>query len=353
MVEQITNFMQSNPFTTTFGKEPTEYISRSVNAANIIQEFSADPSPNQVYMLTGVRGSGKSVLMSRIANYFRKDKDWIVIELSTTWNMLDELASQLDHSELHPDISVSLNLPVVGLEVSNSKSSAEMTSHTRVLKMLDVLVRKGKRLLIAVDEAVNNEYVRQFVSAFQIYLRQNYPVYLIMTGLFENIHNLQNEKNLTFLYRAPSEELGPLNMDAVTERYRSVFDISQDEAREMARITKGYPYAFQVLGSLYWQEREYKTLEQILPDLDDWLGKYVYSKIWSELSGKDQTVLRAMVRTGSTNVTLIRNSINMAPGEFSTYKRRLLRKQIITVTGYGEIAITLPRFDVFVRNWYW
>lgn len=345
--------MQSNPFTTTFGKEPTEYISRNVNAANIIQDFSSDPSPNQVYMLTGVRGSGKSVLMSRIANYFRKQQDWIVIELSTTWSMLDELASQLNHSELFTDISVSVHLPVVGLEVSKNASSSEMTSHTRILKMLEVLIRKKKRLLIAVDEAVNNEYVRQFASAFQIYLRQNYPVYLIMTGLFENIHNLQNEKNLTFLYRAPAEELGPLNMDAVTERYQSVFNISHDEARQMAMITKGYPYAFQVLGSLYWQERNFKTFEAILSDLDDWLGKYVYSKIWSELSGKDQSVLRAMIRTGSTNVTFIRTSIKMTPGEFGTYKKRLLRKQIIAATGYGEIAVTLPRFDVFIRNLYW
>lgn len=345
--------VQTNPFTTTFGKEPGEYISRSANTLNIIQDFSSDPSPNQVYMLTGVRGSGKSVLMSRIANYFREKKEWVVIELSTTWDMLDELASQLDNSSLHPDISLSIKVPVVGLEVSKDDSPERTTSHTRILKMLDVLARKKKRLLIAVDEAVNNEYVRQFASAFQIYLRQNYPVYLIMTGLFENIYDLQNEKNLTFLYRAPMEELGPLNMDAVTDRYCKVFEIPQEQARQMALITRGYPYAFQVLGSLYWQERDEKTLKEILPDLDDWLGKYVYSKIWSEMSPKDQAVLRAMIKTGSTNVTTIRTCVRMNPGNFNTYKNRLLRKQVIVSIGYGEIAIALPRFDIFVKNQYW
>ena len=37
---------------------------------------------------------------------------------------------------------------------------------------------------------------------FQIYITQNYPVYLVMASLFDNISNLQNEKSLTFLYRS-------------------------------------------------------------------------------------------------------------------------------------------------------
>lgn len=36
----------------------------------------------QIYMITGVRGSGKTVMLTDISKHFRKDKDWIVIELN-------------------------------------------------------------------------------------------------------------------------------------------------------------------------------------------------------------------------------------------------------------------------------
>ena len=87
-------------------------------------------------------------------------------------------------------------------------------------------------------------------------MRQDYPVYLLMTGLYENIYNLQNEKTLTFLYRAPKISLQPLNAGAVVSSYSNTFNISDEKAREMYTLTKGYPFAFQVLGYLCWGRSE-------------------------------------------------------------------------------------------------
>ena len=36
------------------------------------------------------------------------------------------------------------------------------------------------------DEVENNPSIREFVSSFQIMQRQNLPIYLIMTGLYDN-----------------------------------------------------------------------------------------------------------------------------------------------------------------------
>ena len=113
--------------------------------------------------------------------------------------------------------------------------------------ILEKLKNKGKKVLFIIDEIINNSYVKVFASNFQIYITQNYPVYLVMAGLFDNINNLQNEKSLTFLYRAPKIFLEPLSIPAITTSYRSVFNISPSEAVEMAKLTKGYPFAFQIL----------------------------------------------------------------------------------------------------------
>lgn len=47
----------SNPFTLVFGKKPVQYVSRIVQTNRIIEDYEAVPAVNQIYMVTGVRGS--------------------------------------------------------------------------------------------------------------------------------------------------------------------------------------------------------------------------------------------------------------------------------------------------------
>ena len=84
-----------------------------------------------------------------------------------------------------------------------------------------------------------------------------------MAGLFDNISNLQNEKSLTFYIVLQKFFWNHFSIPAITTSYRSVFDISQSEAVEMAKLTKGYPFAFQILGYLKWETND--DLEKLLP----------------------------------------------------------------------------------------
>ena len=94
-----------------------------------------------------------------------------------------------------------------------------------------------------------------------------------MTGLYENIYDLQNEKSLTFLYRAPKIILEPLNYTAIKSHYMRIFDINDEMADKMTLLTRGYPFAFQVLGYLYWDNRKDHTLEDIMPEYDQYLDE--------------------------------------------------------------------------------
>lgn len=44
-------------------------------------------------MITGVWGSGKTVMLTDISKHFRKDKDWIVIELNPDRDLLYSFAA--------------------------------------------------------------------------------------------------------------------------------------------------------------------------------------------------------------------------------------------------------------------
>ena len=75
-----------------------------------------------------------------------------------------------------------------------------------------------------------------------------------MTGLYDNIHNLQNEKH-TFLYRAPKLQLRLLNIRLMAGSYsRTLGGVSAETARKIAQLTKGICFCFQVLGYYAFQE---------------------------------------------------------------------------------------------------
>lgn len=342
----------TNPFTLSFGKKPLQYISRIAQTNQILECFRALPSPNQIFMVTGVRGSGKTVMMTNIAEQMRSEKDWIVVELNPTRDLLQSLAAKLySLPDMHPIfLEAKLDFSAFGLGVSIEGAPPVTDIENALELMLQQIKKAGKRLLITVDEVTDSEFVCIFSNAFQIFLRQDYPIYLLMAGLYENIYDLQNDKSLTFLYRAPKLMLEPLNYTSVRKHYQNVFHLSVEDAEKMAVLTKGYPFAFQVLGYLYWEHLPSRSLENILPEYDQYLEEYVYNKIWSELSDLDKRVLSALSVTGETAVKALRDRLDMKSELFSVYRDRLKRKGIIDTSVYGKISMALPRFDEFVKS---
>lgn len=344
----------NNPFTLSFGKKPVQFISRITQTNEIVENFKADVPSNQIYMLTGVRGSGKTVLMTTIANMLREEENWIVLELNPERDLLQSLAAKLYSIPQMHHIFVKSKLDVsalgIGVSIEDAVPVADIESALDL--MLDELQKAKKRLLITVDEVTNSAYIKIFASAFQIFLRRDYPVFLLMTGLYENLYDLQNDKALTFLYRAPKMLLEPLNFTAVKKKYMDIFALDGQQAEQMAWLTKGYPFAFQVLGYLYWENREKKSLEDILPEYDQYLEEYVYSKIWSEMSELDKKIVFEMAVSGETKIKSIRERLNMKSEQFSVYRDRLKRKGVVCSEQYGYLALALPRFDEFVKTYY-
>ena len=217
-------------------------------------------------------------------------------------------------------------------------------------KMLESLKRKGQRILITIDEVSNSQNMRTFASAFQILVRQDLPVYLLMTGLYENVNELQNEKNLTFLYRAPKIELGPLNLGTIANNYKTNFDLEDFDAVQMARLTKGYSFAFQVLGYLTW--RNHGDYQGIIPQYKQYLEEYVYEKLWSELSATDKKVAYAIAHTEDGKIIQVRENTGMSTNQFNPYRKRLIQKGIITGESRGYVSFVLPLFKEFVLERY-
>lgn len=348
--------MKKNPFTLMFGQKPLQFISRLSQTDAILGDFLEEPVSSHIYILTGVRGSGKTVMMTTISQKIAENSDWIVIELNPTRDLLQGLAARLyDHSDLqHIFFNAKLNLSAFGIGVTIDGAPPVADIETALKKMLEQIQKAGKKVLITIDEVVNNENVRIFTSAFQIFVRQNLPIFLLMTGLYDNIYDLQNEETQTFLYRAPKIILDPLNYTAVRSQYQKVFDISTEEAEKMAALVKGYPFAFQVLGSLYWNHRTEPSedlISDILPEYDQYLSEYVYEKIWSEMSEQDRKIVAVLADHGEIKIKDLREKLEgMSSEKFSVYRDRLKRKGVISTENYGKVSLILPRFSEFVKD---
>ncbi|WP_284473580.1 MULTISPECIES: P-loop NTPase fold protein [Clostridia] len=143
----------NNPFTLSFGKKPVQYISRIAQTERIIGDFTAEESPNQIYMITGVRGSGKTVMMTNIASEIRKRSDeWIVVELNPNRDLLQSLAAKIYAiPEMHAVfVKAKLDFSVFGLGVT-VENAVPVTDIENVIEiMLSHIKRLGKRLLITI-----------------------------------------------------------------------------------------------------------------------------------------------------------------------------------------------------------
>ena len=336
-----------NPFTIVFGKSPHSSIDRPVQTEEIVDVFQAKNITQQIYLITGVRGYGKTVLMTEVAKDLVRDSKWIHVELNPTKDLLSALLSKLNSKKACLDVlkGAKINLSFFGFSVAFQGAPEIKDPEIAISQILEQLKKHKKRLLITIDEVTNTPQMQTFASAFQIFVREDLPVFLLMTGLFKNINELQNEKNLTFLYRAPKIYLTPLNLNAIAAEYKRIFKCSDEVAKEMASLTRGYPFGYQVLGYLTFQnEGDYKN---ILPKYEQYLAEYVYEKLWSEMSMKDQRVSRGIARAGEGSTKKIREELNMTQNEFNPYRKRLIKKGLILADARGSVRFTLPLFDKF------
>ena len=339
-----------NSYSLTFGKEPFNMISRLSETDEICKSFLAEVSPQQVYMLTGVRGAGKTVQMTELSNRISREDNWETVELNPSTDILQDMASKLYSLKGNRDIfkNAKFDLSFWGIGVQVAGAPQITNAEVAITEMLETLKKHKKRLLITIDEATNSDSMKAFASAFQIFLRKELPVYLLMTGLYENIDALQNNKSLTFLHRAPKIFLGALNIGSIVRNYKKMFNLTDDQAREMAGMTKGYSFAFQVLG--YWTYENGGDYKKAMDKYLEYLEEYSYKKIWSEMSFKEKSILEVVSRVEGGKVAEIREKLGMKPNEFSPYRERLIRRGILLGDDRGIVKIALQYIEEYVLN---
>lgn len=341
---------KTNPFTVIFGLEPYSVIPRKTDYEQIVSVFDSERPRTYAYVITGVRGVGKTVLLSSVQKYYSDKNDWYVLRLNPDIDLFESAISQLgEYITLAGEQVNEASINVMGFGVGGSKKSLS-NNETILKKMLKHAAKDGKRVLFAVDEATNSNNLKTFFHSYQAFLGEQLPVFLLMTALPENFYSLSSSKNGTFLKRMPKIILGQLNSTMIRNSYMEIFKISEEAATSLAKIVKGYPYAYQVLGDILWENNSTQATDKVLREFDAILDDCVYLPIWEHLSEMERKVIKAIAGSKKHTVKEIREQLNMESNELSPYRDRLSNYGIIDTKEYGKITFTLPRFEVFVAG---
>ena len=334
-----------NPFNITFGELPASLVSREKEVNLIKNTFDNEKPNSKVFIISGPRGSGKTVLLTYLTQEFKKE-GYLCVDLNPFEDLNEQLASKIyDQGKLkklflHPEFSFSFK----GLTFS-LKGDVELNNISTLLdKMLSYLKKKNIRILLTLDDVSTTEYVKSFIFSYQQMVRNNFDVFLLMTGLYENVNELEKNKSLTFFIRAPKINLEPLNLFEITYLYKNLLSLDENEAIKYTKLTKGYAYGYQLIGSLLFNNG---TDANILDEYDAKLIQNSYLLTWEKLTKKEKDFLIALSETN--NQKGLKEKLNMSNGNLQTYKKRLIDKGLITSKERGKIDFVLPRFKNFIR----
>lgn len=341
-----------NPYVISFGRIPTQYISRRVLISDIIDALESDIIEEQAYKLTGVRGTGKTVTLTEIEKKIRENDNWIVVVVKSNGNIIEDIIANLYSSVpfLTSFVDANLNLTKFGIGLNLSNKSPVASLDYALKTILREVDRKGMRVLITIDEARKTKHMVDFIQEFQILIREELPVFLIAAGLYEDVESIENAEGLTFFLRAAKYEMTPLNHIFIRNDYEKTLNVSREVAEKMATITKGYAFAYQALGKYMWDLNAQDITEEVLALLDEALAEKVYRKIWSELAPRDKWFLGYIVKKDKMSATELLEMTNKKHNEWSEPRKRLTEKGIIDTKIRGQIIVCLPRLKEFVEN---
>ncbi|BAQ57800.1 ATP-binding protein [Lactobacillus acetotolerans] len=217
-----------NPFNPSFGKVPTVFLDRNKLVNTVTKNLENPNSPYQTTLIYGLRGVGKTSFLTDVSKNVAKKKNWIVVNLVPNDKILPTLIEGI-YKQSTPKLKKifdkinGFKISAFEIEINGQKSNDASVSQIALETILEQLKQQNVHLLVTIDEVSSTPEIRNFASIYQIMVREEFYISLIMTGLPDQVSELQNDKVLTFLLRSKRITLSPLNKLDVKYRYREAF----------------------------------------------------------------------------------------------------------------------------------
>lgn len=345
----------NSPFKPTFGSHPDIFVGRESELNEFEAAVGDYNSASRVMMITGLKGTGKTSLLSKMISLVENELNVYVV--STT-------ADGIEGSVL-VDIAEQVSDLLVDRATSNLSFTNSDYGHViqRMFDELDLKIsdngQANNLLLISVDEVqAGFDELRVLATSYQMWVREHYNVMLLVAGLPQYVSWVDNDRAMSFLARSARVVLDELDINLVADMYFNVFNknnrvITEEVALKMAELTEGFPYAVQLLGSLVWTRSESEvTLDDVEAAFEN-SHKILASSSFQAIdnfSGNLQKVLLAIAKSGLDEF-LPHDLHDYLPG----LERTEISRQLKNLREFGLLSQDAPRspyevtFKMFMR----
>ncbi len=260
-----------NPFTPTFGVTPPLLVGRDGEIDLFVEGLEEGPgSPYRALLVTGQRGSGKTVLLNALEDAARA-RGWLVASSTTRAGVAHELAATIlpallsGFPDAHDAYLAGANISAAGfgLGVARQRMSrfpVEPSLRHALTTLADSADTRGGGVLITLDEVGRDglEDLRIITQAVQHAFREGRQVVFAAAGLPSHMQALLEAPGTTFLRRAERSHLGGVPLRdvarAIQDPMRNAGRVIDGEALRLAAGgTSGYPFMIQLVGFQIWR----------------------------------------------------------------------------------------------------
>lgn len=357
-----------NPFTPTFGQVPTNMAGRNDLIREMARAFDAQTrAPELTMLISGARGSGKTALLSTISNEAAQ-RGWVCVSTVSAPDMLEDVLVQAIDKSRHlvsaEDAQMRLTEIGIGQIVNVAWEHADETQanwRLKMQKLIEELNNADAGLLITVDEVdVSVEEMITLASVYQLFVREDRKVSLVMAGLPYNIEKAKGDRRISFIRRAQQRRLGRIADIEVAEAMRRTIEQGGrsigDEALSVAvEAADGFPFMIQLVGYRMWDQEPANP--EISPEDARAGAALAYGELrtsvlestYRDLSDGDVAFLRAMLPDeNGTPMKVVASRMGKTSSYASTYRERLLRQGIINEPDRNTVGFELPGFRDFL-----
>ncbi|MDR1014661.1 MAG: ATP-binding protein [Coriobacteriales bacterium] len=353
--------LAANPFHPQFGKRPEYFIGRDYIVRDFLCGLDNPNDPNRVTVVSGIRGSGKTALLTDVRDTL-DSKRFAVVDVTAgphfLQSVLDQLQADSPSAKRHV---IGLNAGALGFSVGVATSVKEPEHGFRyhLTSLANELKSDGRGIVFLVDEVHRaNDEMRELVITYQHLMRENHDVALLMAGLPQSVSSVLNDKILTFLHRSNRVFLSGVDAMLTEDLFRRVFEkaevgITEETAAMAAKATCGFPYLIQLLGYYLWKGKgealSRLDVERALLNSKADLFRNIHALIMRELSAKDQAFLFAMAESGSSvSMAEMAARLQVSSGYAAKYRLRLIESGVVKATGRGIISFDVPYMQEYL-----
>ena len=243
-----------NPFTPSFGSIPLQLAGRDSIIRDILEGLDNGPGdPYRATIFVGARGSGKTVLLAKIAEEASAN-GWISVNVNADSDMLNEILIQIRDNAMEfltpESLSNITSISVAGVGISRNikQSNRKTTWRSEMTSIIKELNEKNVGLLITIDELdVRIDELRTVISAFQHFIRERRDVAVIMAGLPPKVSSLLRNDPISFLRRAFQYHLKAVEECEDRFSMKKTIElagrtINKEALGLAAKNTKGFPF---------------------------------------------------------------------------------------------------------------